>query len=238
MARTPVVAALSLLLAGSAAVGCGSSSSTSTAPTTTAPSTTTPSTSVGTPSTTTAASTEQPETAIWPFVTTAEHFDDPVDAAKGFAVFYLGFHHPKVGAFKQGDARSGEVEIQPDGGGPVTTVLVRQLDDDNWWVLGATTPNLQLTQPAALSGITSPVTLAGNSTAFEATVNVLIRQDGTYASLTSGTVMGGSNGEMGPFSHAFPFTAPTASRGAIVLKTMSAKDGSVVEATVVRVAFS
>ena len=80
--------------------------------------------------------------------------------------------------------------------------------------------------------------ISGQSTAFEATVNVEIRQDGTLEPLTTGIVMGGSNGEMGPFSKVIPFTKPTAARGAIILKTMSAKDGNIAEASVVRVQFS
>jgi hypothetical protein len=162
-----------------------------------------------------------------------------VEAAKGFAVTYLGFVNPVVGAYIGGDSRSGEVPIRANNSGPETTVMVRKLaPDDTWWVLGASTPNLQLQSPAWNASLASPVTLSGQSTAFEATVNVEIRQDDALNPLAKAIVMGGSNGQMGPFSKAVAFGTPTAPRGAIVLKTFSSKDGNVVEASVVRVRFS
>lgn len=227
-----------------AVAGCGSSSDSSSSSTTAPATTVAASTSTG-PTTSSATSTSatspvvQPDTAVWPFVDSTTRYTDPVQAAKGFAVTYLGFVDPVVGEFQQGDNRSGEVTVKAGAMGPTTTVLVRRLaPDDTWWVLGSHTTNLTLQSPAALASISSPVTLSGQSTAFEATVNVEIRQDGTLEPLATGIVMGGSNGEIGPFSKAFPFTKPTAARGAIILKTMSAKDGNIAEASVVRVQFS
>ena len=229
-----------------AAAGCGSSSDSSSSTTTTrststtvAKSTSTGPTTSGPPTTTATSPGVQPDTAVWPFAESTTRYTDPAQAAKGFAVTYLGFVDPVVGEFQQGDSRSGEVAVKASATGPTTTVLVRKLaPDDTWWVLGSHTANLTLQSPAALASIASPVTLSGQSTAFEATVNVEIRQDGALQPLVTGIVMGGSNGEMGPFSKAFPFTKPTAARGAIILKTMSAKDGNIAEASVVRVQFS
>jgi len=235
MATPRIRAAAGLVVVAMALVGCGSKKSdTSTA--TTVPTT---STTTSTASTTTVAPTDQRQTAVWPALADTTRYTDPAEAARTFAVSYLGFVDPVVGAYRSGDARSGEVPIRPSADGPETTVLVRQLaPDDSWWVLGATTPNIQLDAPTVLATITSPVTLTGRSTAYEANVNVEIRQDGTATPLTSGYVMGGANGEMGPFSKSFTYVAPTggASGGAVVLKTISAKDGSTAEATVVAVA--
>jgi hypothetical protein len=162
-----------------------------------------------------------------------------VRAASGFADTYVGFSHPIVGAFRATGTGSGEVSVQSRRGGPVTTVMVRRLAPDNtWFVVGANTPDLQLQAPAWNALVTSPVTLSGQSTAFEATVNVTIRQDGSVKPLTTDIVMGGSNGQMGPFSKAVPFAKPTAPSGAVVLRTLSAMDSSVNEATVVRVRYA
>jgi len=163
--------------------------------------------------------------------------------ARAFAVDYLHFVNPIVGQFRQGDARSGEVPIRTTveqaSVGPVTTVIVRQIGaDDSWWVLGAATPNIRLTEPAALATISSPVRLRGTSTAFEATVQVSIRQDDVAKPLVESFLMGGSMGEMGPFDHAFAFAAPTSRDGAIVLYTVSSANGHVAEATVIRVRLS
>lgn len=182
---------------------------------------------------------EQPETAVWPFASGTTRFDDPVAAATSFAVDYLGFVDPVISEFQGGDSRSGEVAIQPTSDGPVTTVFVRMLtSDDSWWVQGAATANLQLESPEALAAISSPVTLSGQSTAFEATVNVEIRQDDSTDPLAEDIVMGGSMGDMGPFSKAITFDAPKANAGAIILKTYSAKDGTISEAGVLRVSFT
>lgn len=213
---------------------CGSTSSDNATPATDSPGAST-TTTTG-PSSTTVA---QADTAIWPFASGATRYADPVEAARSFAVTYLGFVQPVVGPFQQGDTRSGEVAIRSGASGPITTVLVRQLaPDDSWWVIGAATPNLQLQSPTTLSAIGSPVTLSGQSTAYEATVNVEIRQSGTLTPLTQTIVMGGSMGEMGPFSKVVTFPTPTAKAGAIVLKTMSAEDGTISEASVVAVTFT
>ena len=112
-------------------------------------------------------------------------------------------------------------------------MIVRQIDNA-WWVLGAATANIKLTQPTALAKISSPVRLRGTSTAFEATVNVSIRQDDVAKPLVDGVLMGGSNGQMGPFDASFTFATPTSSYGAIVLYTISPANGHVAEATVIR----
>jgi hypothetical protein len=227
------LAVVGLAVVSLLAVGCGSKSSDTTADTSSTSTTTTMATT-STPSTT-----SQTETAVWPFSSSTTRYADPVEAARTFAVSYLGFVDPVVGPFQQGDTRSGEVVITPDASGPSTTVLVRQLTpDDTWWVLGASTPNLQLQSPEARAVITSPVTLSGQSTAFEATVNFEIRQDGTMTPLAADYFMGGSMGEMGPFSKSETYATPTATHGAIVLMTSSAENGHLWEATVVPVTFS
>ena len=50
--------------------------------------------------------------------------------------------------------------------------------------------------------------------------------------------MGGANGEFGPFDGTLSFSPPTATAGSLMLLTRSAEDGSVTEATVVRVKFA
>lgn len=218
------------------AVGCASGSKSTTASTS---STSKPVSTTSTAVVSTTTTTVKADTAVWPFAGSSTRYRDPVAAADGFAVTYLGFVNPVVGGFMQGDSRSGEVAIQPTNAGPVTTVVVRKLGaDDTWWVLGAATPNLQLQSPTALASISSPVTLAGQSTAFEANVTVEIRQDGALTPLATDFVMGGANGEMGPFSKSISFSRPTAPGGVIILKTLSSENGNISEASVLQVQFS
>ncbi|MHB1208517.1 MAG: Gmad2 immunoglobulin-like domain-containing protein [Acidimicrobiales bacterium] len=181
----------------------------------------------------------QPTSAIWPFASTPTRFATPELAAQTFVLDYLGFTNPVMEPFQQGDTRSGEVPVRSSLNGATTTVLVRQVtSDDSWWVIGAVSPNIALVTPAALEAISNPILLKGTSTAYEAVVNVQIRQDGSLAPLARTTFMGGSMGVMGPFSKTVTYTAPTSPAGAIVMYTLSAKDGSVLEASVLRVAFA
>lgn len=180
---------------------------------------------------------EQPEQAIYPFAFTRATYPDPVPLARGFAVEYLGMPDPVVGEFQQGDTRSGEVGIRSRDDGPVTTVMVRQLEGDNWWVIGAATTNLQIEAPKALTIVGSPVTVSGRSTAFEGTIKVEVREDAQLEPIAEGSTNGGSMGEMGPFSTSLDLGETGASGGAIVVKTLSPNDESVEEASVVRVLF-
>jgi hypothetical protein len=213
---------------------CGSSGKPATPSTTTSAASTTTATSA----TTTTLPQAALSMAVWPTTASGVRYEAPVAVARAFALEYLHFVDPIIGQFQQGDARSGEVPIrtttESTAPGPETTVIVRQIDG-SWWVLGAATPNIVLTQPAALETISSPVQLRGTSTAFEATVNVSIRQDDVATPLVESFLMGGSNGQMGPFNASFTFASPTHGYGAITLSTISPANGHVAEATVIRV---
>jgi Immunoglobulin-like domain of bacterial spore germination len=213
-----------------------------TAPTTTDEPATTRSATTGptTAPTTTATVTPAPDdtaTAVFPDPSSPQRFDDPVAAARAFAVDFVGFTDPVLGELMRGDARSGEVEVRPLADGPVTTVFVRQLGpDDTWWVLGSATGGIVLDTPASGDTVTSPVTLAGRALAFEGNVEVEVREDGAREPIGTGVVTGGGDVER-PFDGEVEFSAPTADRGALVLLTRSAEDGRVWQAAVTRVQF-
>lgn len=202
-----------------------------------APVTTTTAAPTSAPTTTPAPEVDH-TTAIWPAAGASARFTDPVAAARSFATAFLGFESPVVGSFLAGDSRSGEVEVRPRTDGPVTTVLVRQLSGaDTWYVLGSTTAAIEITSPAALATIRSPVTVRGAAHAFEGTVQVEVRQDGTAGPIGEGFVTGGGD-QMRPFEGTIGFDPPTASFGALVLLTRSAEDGQVWEAAAIRVRLS
>ena len=188
-----------------------------------------------------ATSTTAPEpptwTAVWPTAASSTRYRTPQAAAVGFATDYLHMVNPVISSFQRGDARSGEVPVRPSTTGPVTTVLVRELGSDNsWWVLGAGTAAINLTDPVWNAPIASPVTLKGSSMAYEGTVQTQVREDDNNKALGQGYVTGGST-SMGPFSGSLAFTRATTKYGAVVLYTTSAENGAVLEAMVVRVRF-
>lgn len=178
--------------------------------------------------------------AVWPWASSSTRYSDPVAAATGFATDFVGFVDPVVGEFRAGDGRSGEVDVRMKANLVPTTVLVRQLGSDGtWWVIGASTPNIQVEAPTAGQVVASPIAVRGTSTAFEGTVAVDIREDGNPNPISvNGYVTGGANGEFGPFDETVTFSAPTVPYGAVVFSTSSAETGQVFEATVIRVAFS
>lgn len=177
-------------------------------------------------------------TAVFPDAASGTRFTDPVGAARAFAVDFVGFTDPLVGEFMQGDARSGEVEVRPTRDGPATTVFVRQLGTDgSWWVLGSATANISTDSPGPGDAIASPVAVAGSALAFEGTVAVEVRQDGSPMPLGAGVVTGGGDVAR-PFSGEVTFSSPGAEFGALVFLTPSADDGRVWEAAVIRIRFA
>jgi hypothetical protein len=136
-----------------------------------------------------------------------------------------------------GDSRSGEFEVRAVGTGPATTVLVRQMSDDNWYVLGATTPEIEVDEPTAGSAIDHPLQVAGRAAAYEGTVQVAVYGWGVDEPLGTGFVTGRGDGELGPFTGEIDWENPGGGRGFVVFSSASAEDGSTWQATVVRVGF-
>jgi hypothetical protein len=231
--RTTATALVLLASAVAALTACGAGR-TAGLPATT--DTAAPATTVPVPSSTTVA--PQASTAVWPPPGAPYHYATPQAAAQAFATGYVGFVDPIIGPFREGDARSGEVDVRPTASGPATVVLVRQLSaDGSWSVLGATTANIHLDQPGWFAAVSSPVTLQGSSTAFEGTVQAEIRQDGSTEPLGRGFVTGGRSFAPQPFSASLTFSSPAASAGALLLSTVSTENGHVWEAAVLRVRF-
>ncbi len=177
--------------------------------------------------------------ALWPEPGTLTRYAAPRDVALAFARRVLTMASPVAQAFEQGDSRSGEVPVQSSPTGPETLVLVRQLaNDSSWWVLGAVASDIQIDAPQALAAVTSPLRVSGRSTAFEAVVNLALYQDGTTVPLARGTAMGGSMGQMAPYATNLHFATASSPYGTLVVFTRSAKDGSVLEASAIRVRFA
>jgi hypothetical protein len=196
---------------------------------------------------------------IWPFASKPEldayaagpdkTYRDPVATARDFAARYLGMDNPVTFAFTSSGVGAGEVPVGPRySEGHTTlatpkatfTVAVRQLGAQDpsgpWTVVGASSPDIVVATPGPSDRIGSPLRLTGQAWAFEGAVNVTVREDGMLAaqSLGTGTVTGGGD-QLRPFAGEVAFRAPTKPAGAVSLVELSAADGHVVKATVVRV---
>lgn len=238
-----VGAALFLFRSDSDDDATGSASTTSEAASTTDAPATTPATTepATTPATSAPPTTEVPpppeptDAAIWPWVETEVRYGDPVEAAEGFAIDFLGFDAPLVGEFLEGDANSGEVSVRASDPGPITTVFVRRLTDDEWWIVGAAAENITVDEPETGDEVDSPLTVSGSASAFEGTVGVELRADGNGEPIFVGFVTGSGGPEPGPFEESFEFTSPGPVGGSLVLLSRSPVDDSLVEAAALRV---
>lgn len=127
------------------------------------------------------------------------------------------------------------VEVTPETGGPATTIAVVEGADGSWWVSGCANVDVQVTTPTPGATVTSPINLAGESTAFEAVVNVSVFTVNSTVPISTGTVRGGSNGVIAPFHGSVAFPSAPATLGYVVLYVRSARDGSTATAAAVRV---
>jgi len=209
--------------------------------TTTAPASTQTSTSTTTP-TTLDAPDSTPDTtipvtsnwAIWPDRNQSSGFATPTDAAQSFAVDLAGFAEPIIGEFQAGDSRSGEIQIQPNPSGPITTVLLRQIeDDDSWWVIGAITDDIIVEQPTARDRIGGVLRVTGQARAFEGTIDVTLQMLDTNDPIVTGFVTGRGDGELGDFTKDFDLPSGVEGRAVLLLTAPSAEDGSTWAATAI-----
>lgn len=175
------------------------------------------------------------ETAVWPRLASPVRYRDPVSAARAFAVELVGFHDPVTGPFRPGVDGAGAIDVQPTPDGPTTTVLLRRLDDDNWWVLGAATQDILLDRPRAGSTLGVEATLAGGAWALGGSLAARILDDSAGDALASGTIDVDPGG-FHPFSQRFPLRGPQTDHGVVLVTTTDPHSGQIRSATVVRVA--
>lgn len=186
---------------------------------------------------------------VWPRPQdTGLRFDDPVEAARSFAIQFAGFTDPQVGPFQPGDSMSGEVAVRAaistDSPSAVTTVHVRKMADGHWWVVASSNPDIQLTNPSSGSTIVcdgTPTKLTGTALAFEGHVNVRLigfALDGSPRTIGEGIVMGAGTPPAMPFNGEINCDLRGATtQGVLSYLTLSARDGSVWQYVAVPVRF-
>lgn len=164
--------ALCLALVAPAAGACGDDSGDAPGATSTTEGT------AGTTSTSTSspAASELGQPAIWPAPDVA--FDTPEAAAQDFVQKVLGVP-PVISDFRQGDARSGEIEVYSAGEGGDRrilrgTLLLRRLGaDDGWFIIGAANTNATIERPTSGATVSvGSVEVSGRARGFEANVVV------------------------------------------------------------------
>lgn len=187
--------------------------------------------------------------AIWPSADNTTPYESPQALAENFASGWLGMTSPTVGTYREGDSRSGEIDIRSSPGGVATTLSVREDAARGWMVIDARSPSLELATPATLDAVSSPITLTGRSVAFEGVVHMtLLRRNLSlncafrcgalgFVGMANSTFTGHGT-ELTPFQTTLAFSSPQTTTGILVLWTDSPKDGSIAEATVRLVSFA
>jgi hypothetical protein len=178
-----------------------------------------------------------PATVLFPDPYTSQRFEDPVSAGRSFATDVAGMQEPFSSDFQQGDARSGELVIRPMEDGPATTVLVRQMDDDSWYVLGAMSEEIVLEEPENFATVGDPVEVRGEGRAFEGTIPVRVIAD-QHGVVGEDFVTGGGT-ELSPFEGEVDLDLPDgAEYGIVLLVTEGGEDFRPWTFTAVRVEFA
>lgn len=180
---------------------------------------------------------EEAATVAWPDPLEGAGFDDPTHAATEFATDVLGFDAPMVGDYQQGDSRSGEFEVRAASDGPVTTVGVRQMSDDRFYVNFAASSEVELVMPTAGSAIDHPLQVEGWARGFEGQVTIRVHDRVTGESLGEGTVTAGGAGEYEPFAGDISWENPGGGWGVVVATVTGGEDGTTWAATALPVGF-
>lgn len=185
------------------------------------------------------------ESAVFPDPLTSQRFTDPQSVAFSFATDLVGMTDPQLGEFQQGDSRSGEVVVRAFDGGPVTLVLVRQLGDDSWFVIGAMSTEIELDEPQQGDEVGDTFTASGRARAFEGTVPVRVFGDGagelpaTVDGFDSAFVTGSGGPDLGPFDDEIAVEVPDGvTHGVVLLVTEGGEELAPISATAVRVRFT
>lgn len=222
-------------------ISSGETTTTVTGPTTetTATTSTSESTTSAAPTTTVRGGVSDAEAAsiAWPAPNGEDAYDEPVILATDFAEQILGFEDPVVGAYMEGDSRSGEVEIRPLADGPVTTVGVRRMSDDQLYVLFAATEEVELLLPTAGSAIDHPLQVEGWGRGFEGQIRVAVLDRSTGDDLGHGFFTAGGEGELAPFDGDLGWDNPGGGWGLVVAAVSGGDANTTWAATALPVGF-
>jgi hypothetical protein len=171
------------------------------------------------------------DAALWPDPA-GELFDDPVAAVRSFVTEVIGIDDPQLSAFREGEPEAGEVDLLQRGeDGTVldlaaSTVVVRKLDGEHWFVTAASSDDVQIDTPEPGAEVTSPVAVTGRGRGFEGNILVDLR-----ARLAGGGAIGsapptiaGTGEELLPFSVEVPFDFSPTPVAIVVAQNSSGAD--------------
>jgi Immunoglobulin-like domain of bacterial spore germination len=170
---------------------------------------------------------------------------DPVGAVRGFLSGPLGIPDPPLSQFRETEPGVGEVNVFARGEAGQTldrvasTVTVRRLDGEHWFVTAAASGDVEIRTPERLATVSSPLDVSGRVRGYEGTVNVwmLDRFGGDRVDSDPAVGTGGSQ-ELEPFSTEVSFVAHGTQRGALYAETDRGASNGIPSFTAFPVRFS
>lgn len=143
------------------------------------------------------------QVAVWP--APGHGAGTPEQAAADFVAEVLDVS-PRLGPFRAGDTRSGEIEVlappETDNGRPPTvrSVLILRQFESGWFVIAAVSAGVELSAPAQGAEVAAgPLTVSGTGRGFEALVVVEAFVAGERAAIAQVLAQGGSAEALAPF---------------------------------------
>jgi hypothetical protein len=176
---------------------------------------------------------------------------EAVATARAFLARELGMTDMVAGPFRFTDARTGEVGFRHKYGegrrllpqtGPYAVVVRLQRLPAGWWVLGVQGRSIQITSPARLQRISSPLTVRGSAPdVYEGSLYFKVTQEQPGRDLVLGQGFVDGRASIRPVDLGqLRFRQPASSGPGWVIFYDAANDGSngIVQATAVRVQFA
>jgi hypothetical protein len=170
---------------------------------------------------------------VWPAKGKAP-FSTPTGAALDFARAFLGM----TAAVTDGESAPGTttfVAVRPFAEASAVTNVATVRSGTGWVVVGATTNDIVLNDPATGAVVSSPLMVSGSAAAFESQIRIELRSAGSVTPIATTTAMGGPNGEMGPFTAGLTYSAPPGDGVLVVGADDASGHGDLSYATVVMV---
>jgi hypothetical protein len=203
-------------------------------PSTPPPSTSPPSTSDATTPSTTVTPAPAPsalDQALWPDPD-VQRFTDPSEAARSFVEDYLGIADPPLSEFRADGQSDGAIDVFGRGENGqtlervVTTIVLRRLDAEHWFVIAAVSQDVTIDSPRPDGTLSSPVTVTGQGRGYEGTVIVSLRERFASDTLAERPTIAGCCETLEPYSVELSFQPPTTSAGVILAGTDSGGESS------------
>jgi Immunoglobulin-like domain of bacterial spore germination len=173
--------------------------------------------------------------AVWPDPS-GELFTDPVEAASSFMLEVMGVDIAPLSDFVPGQQDGGgtiDVYQLTENGSPsdrvASTISLRRLDGEHWFVTLATSTDVRIGVPAPGDEVSFPLAVGGEARGYEATIMVqlLARASGAPV-LTEAVAMAGSAEALEPFEvQLAEIGTPPTSGGIVIASATSGADTAV-----------